>query len=63
MAKIREDLDGVVYVRVGPEIVCLAAGDEIPGEAEVGEHLTADTPAPKKRGRPAKASDDAGDDD
>lgn len=40
MAKIREDFDGTVEVRVETKRFTLAAGDEIPEGARVGGHLT-----------------------
>jgi len=45
MARIREDLDGSVYLHVGgPDgPVVLFAGDEVPEGFEVGAHLLADT--------------------
>lgn len=41
MAKIRDDLVGVVYVDVGVERVVLRAGDVIPADVTVGDHLLA----------------------
>ncbi|QMU19347.1 hypothetical protein [Gordonia rubripertincta] len=57
MAKIRDDLEGVVYVAN----VVLKAGDTIPDGVEVGDHLTATAPAKSsgsssKGGRPRRAS-------
>ena len=45
MARIREDLDGSVYLHVGgPDgPVVLFAGDEVPEGFVVGAHLLADT--------------------
>ena len=45
MARIRDDLDGSVYLHVGgPDgPVVLFAGDEVPEGFEVGAHLLADT--------------------
>lgn len=40
MAKIREDFDGTVEVRVETKRFTLAAGDVIPEGARVGGHLT-----------------------
>ncbi|OHU23402.1 hypothetical protein BKG77_06980 [Mycobacteroides chelonae] len=37
--RIRRDLEGVVYVHAGGDVVCLAAGDVVPDGAVVGEHL------------------------
>lgn len=37
--RIRQDLEGVVYVHAGGDVVCLAAGDVVPEGAVVGEHL------------------------
>lgn len=64
MAKIRDDLEGVVYVRSGSEILMLAAGSEVPDDVTVGSHLLAaqaESVAPKRRGRPPKAASNAGD--
>lgn len=60
MKKIRDDLDGVVYVRAGADVVTLRAGDDVPEGVDVADHLVAgdEAPDPKRRGRPAKASDD-----
>lgn len=44
--RIRSDLQGVVYVPVGGDVVCLAAGDEVPDGAVVGEHLTSEQKEP-----------------
>ena len=48
MAKIRDDLSGVVWAHVKGESVMLKAGDEIPDGAVVAEGLVA--PAPRKAG-------------
>ncbi|MDJ0010102.1 hypothetical protein [Gordonia alkanivorans] len=57
MAKIRDDLEGVVYVAN----VVLKAGDTIPDGVEVGDHLTATTTSKSsgsssKGGRTRRAS-------
>lgn len=48
MAKIRDDLNGVVWVHVKGEPVMLKAGDSVPAGAVVSEALLA--PAPRKAG-------------
>lgn len=48
MAKIRDDLNGVVWVVVGGDRVMLKAGDTVPSGAEVSEALLA--PMPRKAG-------------
>lgn len=40
MARIREDLEGTVDVRVGLAVRTLEAGDKIPAGVRVGGHLT-----------------------
>ena len=40
MAKIRDDLFGVVHVHVKSGTVVLGAGDTVPRGAKVGKHLT-----------------------
>ena len=37
--KVRSDLEGVVWVRLGASPVMLQAGDEIPDGVSLGEHL------------------------
>ena len=39
MAKIRDDLVGVVYVEVEGDRVMLRAGDDIPDGVSLGDHL------------------------
>ncbi|GEM_PF-2105279 len=67
--KIRDDLEGVVHVRVPGGVVVLSAGDAVPDGAEVGDHLTTKSaPAEKdsdddagvkpRRGRPARSATD-----
>lgn len=54
MAKIRPDLDGVVLVRVGADVVTLSGGDDIPAGVDVGDHLVdtgGDDAARSPRGR------------
>lgn len=51
MAKIRTDLDGVVWVEVNGDRVALAAGDDVPDGIAVGDHLV----APTKRTRGGKS--------
>ena len=51
MAKIRDDLVGVVYLKDGRK---LAAGDTVPDGVELGEHVLA-----KTRARAAKDDGDA----
>ncbi|QHJ86345.1 hypothetical protein SEA_KUWABARA_8 [Gordonia phage Kuwabara] len=51
MAKIRDDLEGVVYVSGQ----VLKAGDTIPDGVEVGDHLVAPV---NKGGRPRRAAGD-----
>lgn len=41
MAKIRDDLEGVVYLEIEGDRVMLRAGDTIPDGVEVGDHLVA----------------------
>jgi hypothetical protein len=55
--KIRDDLEGVVYVHTEGGVVVLKAGDTIPAGVEVGEHLTGkdDADAGVKRGRGRQA--------
>ncbi|QTF81711.1 hypothetical protein SEA_BEEGEE_8 [Gordonia phage BeeGee] len=43
MPKIRDDLEGVVWVEVDGKGVKLAAGDTIPSGVDVGAHLLDDT--------------------
>lgn len=52
MTKLRDDLDGVVYIDGN----AYKAGDEVPDGATVAESLLAPThkPAPSKRGRPRR---------
>lgn len=57
MAKIRDDLVGVVYLNDGRK---LAAGDTVPDDVEVGDHL-AETASPS-RARTAKGAKGNGDD-
>lgn len=45
MAKIRDDLFGVVHVHVKSGTVVLGAGDTVPRGAKVGKHLTDEDPA------------------
>ncbi|AXQ62839.1 hypothetical protein SEA_ANGELIQUE_8 [Gordonia phage Angelique] len=52
MAKIRDDLEGVVWVEVDGQGVKLAAGDTVPRGVDVGAHLLDDA-----------VDDDQGDDD
>lgn len=40
MAKIRDDLFGVVHVHVKSGTIVLEAGDTVPRGAKVGKHLT-----------------------
>ena len=49
MTKLRDDLDGVVYIDGN----AYKAGDEVPNGATVSESLVASAPepAPSKRGR------------
>ncbi|ORI13436.1 hypothetical protein [Rhodococcus sp. 1168] len=75
MAKIREDFEGVIYVRSGADVVKLAAGDDVPQGVDVAPEHTGGGPvkvesapvsgdsAPKKRAtRSTKAAaDDSGD--
>lgn len=62
--KIRDDLEGVVYVHTaGGGVACLKAGDTVPDGAEVGDHLTEKDSdgAGVKRGRrstPRPSTDD-----
>jgi len=60
MANIRDDLEGVIYVRDGSEVVQLSAGSEVPDGVEIDDSLVSE--APKRRARTAKAGDDAGND-
>ena len=39
MAKIRDDLVGVVYIEVEGDRVMLRAGDDVPDGVSVGDHL------------------------
>jgi len=61
--KIRDDLEGVVYVEVDSQRVELKAGDDIPEGVELGDHLLAkggDGGAGhggRRRGPAAKAAD------
>lgn len=55
MAKIRDDLDGVVRLLDGR---ILKAGDTVPDDVEVGEHVLAKAPAKSGRGAAAKADGD-----
>ena len=48
MAKIRDDLSGVVWAHVKGESVMLKAGDSVPAGAVVSEAILA--PAPRKAG-------------
>lgn len=71
--KIRDDLEGVVYLTTEEGVVVLKAGDTLPSGAEVGEHLTkkdepkksetvkedADAGSKPRRGRPARAGSDS----
>ena len=53
--KIRDDLDGVVYVHLsGGGVACLTAGDTVPDGVTVGDHLIAKAAKPA-----APAEDDA----
>ena len=55
--KIRDDLEGVVYVRSDDgTLTTLKAGDTVPSGIEVGDHLAAPV---NRGGRPRKS--DAGD--
>jgi len=59
--KIRDDLDGVTYVYVNDLPVQLAAGDQVPKGADVGEHLLAPkskNDSEKPDGRPDSAKPD-----
>ncbi|OBB45668.1 hypothetical protein A5754_09140 [Mycolicibacterium fortuitum] len=62
--KIRDDLEGVVYVHTaGGGVACLKAGDTVPVGVEVGDHLTEKDSdgAGVKRGRrsaPRPSTDD-----
>ena len=62
--KIRDDLEGVVYVHTaGGGVACLKAGDTVPDGAEVGDHLTekdSDGAGVKRgrRGTPRPTADD-----
>jgi hypothetical protein len=67
--KIRDDLEGVVYVQTEEGVVVLKGGDTIPSGVELGEHLTkkddakksesaeedADAGSKPRRGRPARS--------
>lgn len=55
MAKIRDDLDGVVYLDDGRK---LAAGDTVPDGVELGEHVLAKTRAKAATGKPDAAKGD-----
>lgn len=45
--RIRSDLEGVVYVPGDDgELLCLAAGDDVPRGVDVGEHLTTEPAEP-----------------
>ncbi|MBF9523042.1 MULTISPECIES: hypothetical protein [Mycobacteroides] len=62
--KIRDDLEGVVYVHTEGGVVVLSAGDTVPDGASVGDHLTSEDKetdgAGSRRGRrgPARSGSD-----
>ena len=60
MAKIRDDLEGVVWFDVDGQKVKIAAGDTVPDGIEVGDHLlSGESSATRARRKPAaKDSDD-----
>ncbi|WP_280485360.1 hypothetical protein [Nocardia cyriacigeorgica] len=63
MAKVRADLEGVVYAfRENGETVVLSAGDDIPADIHLGSHLV-DTgkseSRPEPKPEPAEAVSDA----
>lgn len=58
MAKIRDDLEGVVWFDVDGKKVKLAAGDTVPEGIEVGDHLlSGESSATRARRKPAAAKD------
>jgi hypothetical protein len=63
VARIRDDLDGSVYLHVGgPDgPVVLVAGDEVPEGFEVGAHLLASDESAEADNEQGGAADESGD--
>ncbi|NEW49338.1 hypothetical protein GV792_04680 [Nocardia cyriacigeorgica] len=49
-ARIRDDLEGAVYLTHKGKLLTLWAGDRVPAGAEIGEHLLTRKPAPVPSG-------------